>query len=182
MTIEIHISADVVAFLSILLGIYIAASRGLSRLFTVIDDFTWRVHYMTEQEVFTSYNPKTILQNVVSNFSKTEFQLEIVYFEKLRLTWSIFCQREFEILLKIQKELQTELSEIGNDCLFIAIKYGVLSYIGLKIALYLFDYLLRNANWWLWAGSLLYWQFYIWLFSLKIVNWILLVAPIKFLE
>ena len=73
MTVEIHISADAIAFLSILFGIYIAASRGLSRLFTEIDNFTWRVHCMTEQDVFTSYNPKTILQNVVSNFTKTEF-------------------------------------------------------------------------------------------------------------
>ena len=77
MTVEIHISADVVAFSSILFGIYIAASEGFSRIFTVIDIFTWRVHYMTEHEVFTSYNPKTILQNLVSNFAETEFQLEI---------------------------------------------------------------------------------------------------------
>ena len=77
MNVEINISADVVAFLSILFGIYIAASEGFSRVFTVIDNFTWRVHYMTEQEVFTSYNPKTILQNLVSNFAKPEFQLEI---------------------------------------------------------------------------------------------------------
>ena len=78
MNIEINISADVVAFLSILFGIYIAASEGFSRIFTVIDNFTWRIHYMTEQEVFTSYNPKTILQNLVSNFAKTEFQLKIL--------------------------------------------------------------------------------------------------------
>ena len=78
MNIEINISADVVAFLSILFGIYIAASEGFSRVVTVIDNFTWRVHYMTEQEVFTSYNPKTILQNLVSNFAKTEFQLKIL--------------------------------------------------------------------------------------------------------
>ena len=93
MTVEIHISADIVAFSSILFGIYIAASEGFSRVLTVIDNFTWRLHYMTEHEVFTSYNPKTILQNLVSNFAKTEFQLEIkcseTSFDKVTFSMSI---------------------------------------------------------------------------------------------
>ena len=75
MAVEIHISADVVAFLSLVFGIYIAASHGFSRICTELENFTWRVHYMTDQEVFTSYNPKTILKNLVSNFAKNGIQI-----------------------------------------------------------------------------------------------------------
>ena len=75
MAVEIHFSANVVAFLSLVFGIYIAASHGFSRTFTVLENFTWRVDYMIDHEVFTSYNPKTILHNAVSNFAKNGIQI-----------------------------------------------------------------------------------------------------------
>ena len=84
---------------------------------------------------FKIWFPILLRQSFSLSFSVLKPHLTIRHFQ---------CQ--YEILLKIQDELQTELFKIGNDCISTAIKYGVMSYIGLKIVLYFFDYLRSSIN------------------------------------